>query len=111
VSLRSISSPTQAIILLAPPVRQAAKNASQGEKLWHFWVNDREPFLLSSITQFGIRTEEVVKLLLVPEPESSRQLQGIECTKRKGQSFLYQKADGLPLVNRGGSDEPELALS
>ena len=36
-----------------------------------FRVNDREPFLLGSLAQPGIRTEEVVKLLLAFEPERS----------------------------------------
>jgi hypothetical protein len=32
------------------------------------WINDREPFLLGTLTESDICTEEVVQLLLVLEP-------------------------------------------
>src|SRR5215475_10044529 len=69
------------------------------QTLWLFWVNDREPFLLGSLAQSGIRTEEVVKLLLTFEPERSRKLQSIERPQRKDRSCAGQKTNGLPLMH------------
>ena len=79
------------------------------QRLWFFRVNDREPFLLGSLAQSGIRTEEIVKLLLAFEPESGRKLQGIERPQRKDRALADQKTNGLPLMHRDRSDESELA--
>jgi hypothetical protein len=74
------------------------------QRLWLFRVNDREPFLLGRLAQSGIRTEEVVKLLLAFEPERSRKLQGIKRPQRKDRAFAGQKTNGLPLMYRLTSD-------
>jgi hypothetical protein len=46
----------------------AAKDGSWRKALGSFWINDREPFLLGTLTESGLCTEEVVQLLLVLEP-------------------------------------------
>jgi hypothetical protein len=70
------------------------------QMLWLFRVNDRDPFLLGCLAQSGIRTEEVVKLLLVFEPEGGRKLQSIERPQRIDRAFADQKTNGLPLMHR-----------
>jgi hypothetical protein len=48
--------------------------AAGSNVLWLFRVHDHKPFLPGRLTQFGIRTEKVVKLLMALEPEGSRSL-------------------------------------
>ena len=61
------------------------------QMLWLFRVNDREPFLLGSIAQSGIRAEKVAELLLAFKPERSRKSQGIERPQRKDRSLYGPK--------------------
>src|SRR5215510_3803749 len=91
----------------APPTLVTGSYVQQ--RLWLFRVNDREPFLLGRLAQPGIRTEEVIKLLLTFEPEPSRKLQGIERPQRKDRAFAGQKTNGLPLMHRDGLDKAELS--
>jgi hypothetical protein len=90
-----------------PPTLVTSSGVQQ--RLWLFRVNDREPFLLGRLAQSGIRTEEVVKLLLAFEPERSRKLQGIERPQWKDRAFAGQKTNGLPLMYRDRLDEAKLS--
>ena len=90
-----------------PPSLVASSYVQQ--RLWLFRVNDREPFLLGSLAQSGIRTEKVVKLLLAFDPECSRKLQGIERPQRNDRACADQKTNGLPLMHRDRLDEAELS--
>ena len=65
--------------------------------------------MLGRLAQSGIRTEEVVKLLLAFEPERSRKLQGIERPQWKDRAFAGQKTNGLPLMYRDRLDEAKLS--